>query len=183
MIKRHSILFGILIGVLLLVVATFNYPGGSSNFELSEGYDWFNNYISDLLNPKAVNGMGNSARPWAIVGIFFLTASFGYFFVKFSDKINERGASNVIKYLGIIVTVLALLTAIPSFHDLMVTISSIITLIIFFYITVYAFKSRLIFLKFCSPIFSIDLLSWCIYVFHKVIFGIYAHYAKDYFCS
>lgn len=153
MIKNKLIPAGITIGVLLLFMATLNYPGGSNLNELTTGYDWINNYLSNLLNPTAVNGMHNTARPWAIGGILLLSASFGAFFIKFSQKIPDKSAAFIIKYLGIAATGFAFLTAIPSLHDIMVTISSILTLIIFFYITVFVLKSKLRTLKILSVLF------------------------------
>jgi len=150
---KHATLIGVIAGVIFLLMATFYYPGGTYIDELSKGYDWFDNYISNLLGPLAVNGMDNVARPWAVTGVLCLTASFGLFFVKFSNRIKIRSAAFIIKYGGIVATILGFLTVIPSFHDGMVTLSSILTLIIFFYITILALKSRLFWLKLISVLF------------------------------
>jgi hypothetical protein len=153
MIKKNVILSGIIIAIILLFTATLNYPGGSLKNEFSVGFDWANNYISNLLSPQAVNGMENAARPWAVGGVLFLSASFGLFFMRFSNRIKVKSAANIIKYLGVFATLCAFLTVLPSLHDIMVTLSSISTLIIFFYLTVFALKSKLHFLKFCSVVF------------------------------
>ena len=153
MIKKYSILIGLFIGILLLTLATFYYPGGTYENTNSEGYDWANNYISNLLRPLAVNGEGNTARPIAILGVLFLTASFGLFFVDFSTRIKIRSAAFVIKYLGILATVFGFITVVPSMHDLMVMMSSILTLLIFFYITMIVLKSKLNFMKIMSILF------------------------------
>jgi hypothetical protein len=153
MIKKYKILIGVLIGTLLLIIATIYYPGGTYENVNSVGYDWANNYISNLLRPLAVNGEENTARPLAIFGVLFLTASFGLFFVTFSNRIKIRSASLVIKYLGILATILGFITVIPSMHDLMVTMSSILTLLIFFYITIMVIKSKLNSMKIMSIIF------------------------------
>lgn len=153
MIKKHLIAVGLLAGICLLLTATFFYPGGSYVEASAIGYDWWNNYISNLLSPVAVNGMHNTARPWAVAGVLLLTAGFGVFFVRFSHRIPDRNGALAIKYLGAAVTILAFLTVIPTLHDLMVTLSSILTLIIFFYITVFTLKSQLQLLKFCAVLF------------------------------
>jgi hypothetical protein len=114
------------------------------------GYDWANNYISNLLNPQAVNGMINTARPWAVGGVLFLSASFGLFFIGFSDKIKVKSAANVIKYGGLMAALCAFLTVFPSLHDIMVTLSGTCTLLVFFYITVFLFKTKFHFLKIYS---------------------------------
>lgn len=153
MIRKYSILIGITIAVLLLLLSTVYYPGGTYENVNSVGYDWANNYISNLLRPLAVNGEENTARPFAILGVLFLTASFGVFFVRFSARIKIRSASRVVKYLGVLATILGVVTLVPSMHDIMVTMSSILTLLIFFYITIMVLKSKLTWMKIISVCF------------------------------
>lgn len=153
MVRKHFVLAGIAVSCVFLFIATLYYPGGTYHDTHTEGYDWLNNYISNLLGPLAVNGMYNAARPWATIGVLFLTASFGVFFVEFSKRIKLKSAAFVIKYFGIAATALGFLTVIPSFHDNMVMMSSILTLIIFFYITVILLKSKLNLLKIASILF------------------------------
>lgn len=169
MMKKYATLIGIIIGTFLLILATFHYPGGTYENVNSEGYDWANNYISNLLRPLAVNGTENAARPYAILGVLFLTASFGVFFVKFSNRIKIKSASLVIKYLGILATILGFITIVPSMHDIMVTASSILTLLIFFYITVMVIKSKLSLMKVLSIIFLLTFY-----------FGAYMYFTRSY---
>jgi hypothetical protein len=150
MIQKNLILSGLILAVSLLFIATLNYPGGSIKNELSQGYNWGDNYISNLLHPQAVNGMDNTARPWAVGGVLLMSASFGLFFLKFSQLIKVKSAAFVIKYGGIAATIAAFLTVIPSFHDIMVSISGTCTLLVFFYLTVFILKSKLHFLKLYS---------------------------------
>lgn len=153
MIKKYSILIGVMVGTLLLIISTIYYPGGNYENVNSEGYDWAKNYISNLLRPLAVNGEENTARPIAVFGILLLTAGFGFFFVNFAQKIKIRSASLIIKYLGILATIFGSVTVIPSMHDIMVTLSSMLTLLIFFYITVIVIKSKLTMMKIMSIVF------------------------------
>jgi hypothetical protein len=169
MIRRNAVLIGLVIGVVFLMVATVFYPGGTNVNEFSQGYDWRNNYISNLLSPLAVNGMDNTARPWAMVGVLFLTTSFGLFFVAFSKRIRIKSAAFVIKYFGITATALGFLTVFPSLHDTMVTLSSMLTLIIFFYITVILLKSELQLLKWLSVLFLMTFY-----------FGAYMYFTRSY---
>jgi hypothetical protein len=147
MLKKHSVLAGIIISLAFLVIATFYYPGGSQVDKNSIGYNWKNNYISNLFGEKAVNGSDNTARFWAVAGMFFLSASFAIFFIEFSKKIPGKGAAKVIKYVGASCMLFTFLIATPL-HDMMVTISSTMFLIGIFYITVFVFKSRLHVFKF-----------------------------------
>ncbi len=76
-----------------------------------------------------------------------------YIFVNFSSRIKIKSASLVIKYLGIIATIFGFITVLPALHDIMVTLSSILTLLIFFYITVMVVKSKLTLMKIMSIVF------------------------------
>jgi len=147
MLKKYSILLGIIISIFLLVIATLYYPGGSQFDKTSIGYDWKNNYISNLFGEKAVNGSDNASRFWAIGGMMFLSTTFAIFFIEFSKKIPAKGAAQVIKYFGAGAMLFTFLIATPL-HDKMITIASTMTLISIFYITVFVLKSRLLLFKF-----------------------------------
>jgi hypothetical protein len=61
--KKH-VYFFVVIGcglfVLLTVIAMFTYPGGTSNDEWTDGYDFFRNFFSDLGRFRLVNGQLNT---------------------------------------------------------------------------------------------------------------------------
>jgi hypothetical protein len=113
MLRKYSILFGIIISMALLFVATQYYPGGSQHDKNSIGYDWRNNYLSNLFGEKAVNGSTNGGRPWAIFGMLFLCISFALFFIEFSKKIPSTGSSKIIRYCGVSAMLFAFLAVTP----------------------------------------------------------------------
>jgi hypothetical protein len=152
----------------LLFIATQNYPGGSQYDKNSIGYDWKNNYLSNLFGEKAVNGSVNRSRSWAIFGMLFLCASFALFFIEFSKKIPFNGPSKIIRYSGVLAMLFAFLTVTP-YHDIMVTIAVTLALISMFYITVFVLKSRLHLFK----ILSIA----CLFTFYC---GNYVYYTRNY---
>src|SRR4051812_15044563 len=100
MLKKYVVLLGVIISISLLLIATLYYPGGSQFNKASNGYDWKNNYISNLFSEKALNGLRNTSRFWAVAGMMFLSAAFAAFFTRFSKKIPAKGAAKVIKYFG-----------------------------------------------------------------------------------
>lgn len=161
MLKKYSILLGIIISISLLLIATMVYPGGSLFDKNSVGFDWTKNFISNLFAPKAVNGSDNPSRIWAIIGMIFLSVSFATFFVEFSKKIPAKGAAKVIKYFGIFGMLFTFLIVTPL-HDIMVTIASTMFLLSIFYITVFVFKSRLHLFKFLCTI--------CLLVFYCTLY-------------
>ncbi len=53
-------------------VAAWYYPGGSWNDPGQVGFSWRHNYLCDLLDTRAVNGMMNAGRYWARMSLGFL---------------------------------------------------------------------------------------------------------------
>ncbi|TAE79932.1 MAG: hypothetical protein EAY81_10885 [Bacteroidetes bacterium] len=151
--KKHFTLLGIAVALLLLVMASFTYPGGTPSNPLTVGYRFTENYISHLLEINALNGQANTARPWAVAGVLLFGITIGLSMVEFAKKIPLKSASVVITYGGLLLTLLGVLVTIPSLHHLVVTLSSIISLIVFFYITVMLIKSKLTTLKVLSVLF------------------------------
>jgi hypothetical membrane protein len=153
MLNKNIVFIGIALSILCLIVASLNYPGGSPKDPNSIGFQWTENYISDLLDYKAVNGAGNPARPFAVVGVLLMGLSTGFAFVRFSRKLRLKKLSGVIKYGGLLMIFLCILGAFPSQHDLSVTLGIFINLLVSFYVMVTLLKSRLTVLKVISVVF------------------------------
>jgi hypothetical protein len=70
---RHWIpLLGMALFVLCYLIAAGLYPGGSWNNPGQTGFSWRHNYLCDLLDTRAVNGVLNTGRHWARVALGFL---------------------------------------------------------------------------------------------------------------
>lgn len=134
--------------VLLLVIAAFLYPGGSLLDKNSVGFGWSKNFISNLFEAKALNGLDNPGRIWAILGMGFQSVGYGVFFINMSKKISLKVWANVLRYIGFASIFFIFLLATP-YHDLG-TISIVLTLLGLFIITFFILKSKLHVLKFCS---------------------------------
>jgi hypothetical protein len=147
---RHSVLAGIIMAMVFLLIATAFYPGGSQYDPAAPGFDWRHNYLSNLLNPISVNGLENTARPWAVTGMLLLCLAVALFFVRFSKKIPNNSAK-VIKYAGAGAMAAAVFTATP-YHDIAVMVSGTLLLLSLFYITVFVFISKLHLLKVLSVV-------------------------------
>ena len=147
MIKKYSVLICVVISVILIVIAALVYPGGSLLDKNSEGFDWSKNFISNLFAAKAINGLENSSRIWAIIGMAFDSVGYGIFFINMSKKVSARHAATILKLIGAANILFSFLIATPL-HDIMVTISSTLSLIGLFYITVFILKTKLHLLKF-----------------------------------
>jgi hypothetical protein len=150
MIKKHSVLICIAISVILMIIASLLYPGGSILDKNSIGFNWTKNFISNLFAAKALNGSENPARIWAVIGMAFHSIGYGIFFINMSKKMPSRHAAAVLKYVGFANIIFIFLIATPL-HDLGV-ISIVLTLIGLFIITVFILMSKLHLLKFCCII-------------------------------
>lgn len=147
MIKKYSVLICVVISVILIVIAALVYPGGSLLDKNSEGFDWSKNFISNLFAAKAINGLENSSRIWAIIGMTVHSVGYGIFFINMSKKISTRHAATILKLIGVANILFNFLIVSPM-HDIMVTVSSTLFLIGLFYITVFILKTKLHLFKF-----------------------------------
>ena len=150
MIKKYSVLICLVTSVILIVIATLVYPGGSLLDKNSIGFDWSKNFISNLFATKAINGSENPGWIWALIGMAFYSVGYGVFFINMSKKISSRQWATVLKMIGATNILFIFLIATPL-HDLG-TISIILTLIGLFTITVFILKSKLHLLKICCII-------------------------------
>ena len=151
MIKKYSVLICVVISVILMVIATLVYPGGSLLDKNSTGFHWSKNFISNLFAAKAINGSENTSRIWAIIGMAFHSVGYGIFFINMSKKMSSRHAATVLKFIGATNIVFNFLIATPL-HDLVVLISIVLTLIGLFTITVFILMTKLHLFKFCCII-------------------------------
>ena len=150
MIKKYSVLICVVTSVILIVIATLAYPGGSLLDKNSIGFDWSKNFLSNLFATKAINGSENPGRIWAVIGMAFHSVGYGIFFINMSKKISSGLWANIFKFIGATDIIFILLIATPL-HDVG-TISIILTLTGLFIITVFILKSKLHLLKFCCII-------------------------------
>ena len=161
MIKKYSVLTCVVTSVILIVIATLAYPGGSLPDRNSTGFDWSKNFISNLFATKAINGLGNPGRIWALVGMAFHSVGYGIFFINMSGKMSSKHAANILKFIGAASIVYNFLI-VTSLHDLMITVSSTLSLLGLFYITVFTLKTKLHLLKFCCII--------CLLIFYYTLY-------------
>jgi hypothetical protein len=81
-------IFGAFLFVVLYIIATLCYPGGSQVDKNSIGFSWTNNYWCNLLNQNAINGQPNPAKPIAMIGMFVLCVTLTFFWFLFPKHIN-----------------------------------------------------------------------------------------------
>ena len=147
MIKKYSVLLGVAISLILMIIATSIYPGGTMFDKNSVGFDWTKNFISNLFSTKALNGSENSSRIWACLGMIILPFSYAIFFINMAKKIPEKNAGNILKYLGA-ANILFMFLIVTPLHDLMLNLSITLFWTCIVIITVFILKTRLHLFKF-----------------------------------
>lgn len=164
MIKKHSVLICLVTSVILIVIASLSYPGGSVIDKNSIGFGWSKNFLSNLFATTAINGSPNPGWIWALIGMAFQSAGYGIFFINMSKKIPLKQWANILKFIGFANIIFIFLIATPL-HDLG-TLSIILTLFGLFTITVFILKSKLHLLKACC-IFCL-LTYYCFFTFFGI---------------
>lgn len=135
--------------MIFLFTATLLYPGGSLHDKNAAGFDWSKNFFSNLFLEHALNGEINPSRFWALIGMVFHSIGYGLFFMHTSRKIPHKHTQLVLKSVGAVNMIFIFLISTPL-HDIMVTVSSTLTMLGLFYITVFILKTRLHWLKLLS---------------------------------
>lgn len=133
--------------VIFILLAASVYPGGSILDKDSVGFDWSKNFFSNLFLTNALNGIANPSRVWALIGMVFNSIGYGLFFIHTSRKVTQKHSELILKSIGVVNMFFTFLIATPL-HDIMVTVSSTLTMIGLFYITVSILKTKLHWLKF-----------------------------------
>jgi hypothetical protein len=163
MIKKYSVLIGVVLSLILLLIAISIYPGGSMFDKNSIGFNWSKNFISNLFGAKALNGDENSSRILACFGMILLPFSYAIFFINMSKKIPEKNAGYILKYGGA-ANIPCMFLIVTTLHDLMLNIAITLFWTCIVVITVFILKTRLhlfIFLcVICLLIFYYSLYLW-----------------------
>jgi hypothetical protein len=135
MLKNKTILLlpvvGVIIFVVLYLLASLYYPGGSQADHGHLGFSWTGNYWCNLLDKTAINGADNSARPIALAGMLVLLMSLSIFFfaVPFALDIPSR-LKRMISFAGIASMVSVLFLQVGS-HDIILNIAGVFGFIAF----------------------------------------------------
>jgi hypothetical protein len=139
--RKHLTLAGVLVGVALIVVAAFQYPGGSQHDAHSTGFDLKYNYLSDLFTKTAGNSEASTSRYFAVPGMLVLALSFAVFFYRFGQKQPTASMRRLIAFSGMGSMGFAFLVVTPL-HDAMITLASALSLLTLLGIVVSLYKSR-----------------------------------------
>lgn len=142
MIRKHSVLIGLVLSLISIVIAIAVYPGGNMFNEYSVGYDWTKNFMSNLFGKRALNGAENPSRIWACLGMILLPITYAIFFINMSKKIPDKNAAAILKYGGLANIAFTFLT-VTALHDTMLIVSTSLFWSGIVIITIFILKTKL----------------------------------------
>lgn len=117
--------WGTIIFVVLYIIATRFYPGGSQVDHNSIGFSWINNYWCNLLMENAINGQPNPAKPIAMAGMFVLCLTLSIFWLILPQHLNTGKISKlIIQISGTLSMVIAFFLFSNINHDLVTNLAS-----------------------------------------------------------
>ena len=147
-------ILGIIVFIILYIIATFLYPGGSQVDKNSVGFSWVNNYWCNLLNEKGINGQDNPAKPVAITAMFIFCLALSYFWYLFPKHIPvSRKLQYIIPLFGILSMIAAFFLLTNLNHDLIIDIASILGLIAIGGVFIGLYRNK------CYGLFSLGLIN------------------------
>lgn len=118
-------IFGTILFVVLYIIATLFYPGGSQVDKNSIGFSWTNNYWCNLLNEKAINGQTNTAQPIALTAMFILCLTLIYFWLQFPKHTNLKKSYHLtVQISGTVAMIIGLFLFSKFDHDLITNLAS-----------------------------------------------------------
>ncbi|MDV6315329.1 hypothetical protein [Idiomarina sp. HP20-50] len=122
--KRCLPVFLALLSIPFWWFSAWVYPGGTSWDVTSPGFSLMNNYVSSLFQPLALNGMDNTARPFAFLAMLLYSVGMGTMFWVLSVSYPKSVASSTVKIFGVGAMVYALIAVTTPMHDLLALISA-----------------------------------------------------------
>ena len=124
-------LAGMVLFVVLYVLAALNYPGGSWIVMDQEGFNFWNNYLCDLLDRNAINGELNSARFFARGSLAALCVSLLLLWYFLPGFFSKKGINVFVMWLAGILSLVVTMFLTSGTHDITVRIAGFFGVIAF----------------------------------------------------
>ncbi|GGD58314.1 hypothetical protein [Muriicola marianensis] len=114
---------GILFFLVLYVMAAITYPGGSAAQPAHTGFDFWNNYLCDLLDEYAINGELNSARYYARASLFVLCSGLILLWIFLPRLFDKKNFGHFLMWITGITALFIIFLMGTQNHDLIVRLA------------------------------------------------------------
>lgn len=156
---------GAIVFLVLYIISTFLYPGGSQYDREAMGFSWLNNYWCNLLDKYALNGKYNSARPFAMAGMVVLGVTVSLFWYIFPRHVESgKGNSLMIQLSGSLSMTIAMFIS-TELHDEIINAAGFLGVITIVGSFVILYRIKWYGLLFLGSI-NLFLLFLCEYIYH-----------------
>ncbi len=109
--------------IFFYIIAALNYPGGSWNDPTHTGFSFWNNYLCDLLDSRAINGSLNTAKVWSRTALAILCVGLAYLWYHLPILFSRRGWTTKILWVSGLLAFISMLTLSEGTHDISVRIA------------------------------------------------------------
>jgi len=114
--------------LLLISIASINYPGGTEIDMTTDGYSWEQNYLCDVVSDVSLSEQPHQYHRAGLAAMICLCGSIAMFFFFFTDWMSVEGKwKGIIRWMGLISMICAMLIF-TDLHNTMIAISSIMAL-------------------------------------------------------
>jgi hypothetical protein len=120
---------GSVIFILMYVVATLYYPGGSQADKAAKGFSWAHNYWCNLLNEKGINGEPSSSPMVALPALGVLCVTMAFFAYLFPMQVGFSRRVRVLLQVAGIASMVVALFLFTEFHDWVINVASTLGLV------------------------------------------------------
>jgi hypothetical protein len=132
---------GIVVFVGLYIMAALTYPGGSATFPGQTGFNFWNNYLCDLLDEYALNGELNTGRFYARMALTSLCTSLLLLWFYLPKLFSKVTVNLTIMWISGLVSLLIVFFLAAQTHDKIVRISGIFGVIAFISSTIELYRA------------------------------------------
>jgi len=134
---------GCILFLILITIASVNYPGGSQVNECEIGYCWVNNYLCDVIASVTHGELHHPYYKAGLAAMFCLCGGVSMCFVYFPKWLKLEGTwKPIIKWMGFISMICAMMIF-TELHNVMIAIASILALPALFGIFVTLYQKRI----------------------------------------
>lgn len=134
---------GSLLFLILISIASINYPGGSQVDESATGYSWVNNYLCDVIASESYNQTAHPYYKAGLAAMFCLCGGLSMFFFYFPYWLDLKNFwKPIIKWMGFISMICAMMIF-TDLHNIMIAVASILALPALFGIYVTLYQQRI----------------------------------------
>lgn len=128
--------------VVLYILAALNYPGGSWMVIDQEGFNFWNNYLCDLLDRNAINGELNPARFFARGSLGILCVSLVLLWYYLPGLFSNKSINLIVMWLAGIMALVITMSLTSGTHDITVRIAGFLGVIAFICCFVELYKAK-----------------------------------------